>query len=264
VYREAANLTFILEVAQEPTGTYRIHTVHRPDFVWFRVEEDGKPIYEAWATDVDAFLPAGQSAGIWLVVDKNYTVGGAMTAFRVEEERFYRGWGSENDANFIPCFSHVINRPIVGPRSNMVWLIDDLLGTREDLLPDREYMEPSKYIPLLHERGYVGPDFPIGRILHVWRRPAGRAFLGNTGTDIVTLCMKDSEWAVLRRMTMLGNDVTVKDSWKVDPKNGLIVQWDRDFGQDISAGRIRTLKFVYQADGGLGVKLMKGDLSSKP
>ncbi|MBU0718472.1 MAG: hypothetical protein KJ749_09515, partial [Planctomycetes bacterium] len=52
VYREAANLTFILEIAQEPTGAYRIHTVHRPDFVWFRVEEDGKPIYEAWATDV--------------------------------------------------------------------------------------------------------------------------------------------------------------------------------------------------------------------
>ncbi|MBU0717046.1 MAG: hypothetical protein KJ749_02260, partial [Planctomycetes bacterium] len=163
----------------------------------------------------------------------------------------------------IPCFTHAINQPIVGPRSLMVRHIDKLLGTREDLLPDREYMEPSKYIPLLRERGYIGPDFPTDKILHIWRRPAGRAFMGNPGTDLVTLCMKDNEWVVLRRMTMLGNDVTVKDTWRVDPKSGLIVQWDRDFGQDISAGRIRTRKFIYQADGVPGVKLRKGDLPSK-
>ncbi|MGB2987409.1 MAG: hypothetical protein WBE26_16205 [Phycisphaerae bacterium] len=265
IYRNATELAFVADIAQEGMGAYHIHALHRSDFVWFLVEEHGKPLYEASALRVDALVPAGKSVGMWMVVDKNYSTGGSMSVFPVDEESFPDGWRSQNGANYVPCLTDIVNRPLVGPRSNIVYHVDKLLGTRADLLPSRKYMKPSEYLPVLREQGYIDSSFPTDKILHVWRRQAGPAYMGNEGTDVVTLCMKENEWVVLRRMTMRGEDVTVKDTWKVDPKSGLIVQWDRDFGHDpIQVGRIRTAEFVYLTNEAPQVKLIRRESSNEP
>ena len=151
VYLEASHMSFVLDVEQEPTGAHRIHCIHTRDFVWFAVENKGKQIYQASAVRVDATLPPEKSVGTWILIDKNYTLDGAMSVFSLENEEYHAGWHSENDANMIRCFTHTTNRPIVGPRSKLVRVIDHLLGTRADLLPDREYMETSEYVPFLRE-----------------------------------------------------------------------------------------------------------------
>lgn len=259
VYQNASFLRFQMEIAQGPLGKYLIHTVHTPSYVWFRVHKDGSALYEAWAWDVEKplsvpkgvpSLPEGvvlpsTPKNVWIVVDRNYTLGGKTAVFELETEDFYDGWLSPNDENLIACFTHAINQPNVGPRSNIVRLIDKLLGVREDLLPDREYMGPSCAGFLLKD-GYIEPNFPTHRIRHCWRRKAGVARMGNEGTYVVTLAMEGNEWIVLRKMTRTGKDVTVKDTWTIDPESGLITQWDRDFGIDLPGlGRVRTRKFTY-------------------
>jgi len=58
--------------------------------------------------------------------------------------------------------------------------------------------------------------------------------------------MEGNEWVVLRRMTMRDKEITVKDSWTIDPKTGLILPRDRDFGWDAPVDRIRTRAFEYE------------------
>ncbi|MBU0718976.1 MAG: hypothetical protein KJ749_12060 [Planctomycetes bacterium] len=241
VYSDMKSLDFKLDIAQG-LYAYSILAKHTPDSVAFKVYEKDKLIYEA---TVEYKPDADKSGPTWLIHDKNYTVGGRTSSFSVSEESFNDGWLSSNDENIIACFTHLVNCPIVGPRSTLVRLIDKLLGTRADLLPMREYMEKATYVAQLKEQGYIGSDFPTERILHIWRREAGIVSMGNPGTYIVTLCMDGNEWIVLRRMTARDEDVTVKDSWTVDPDTGLIKQWDRDFGHDLGMGRIRTRAFEY-------------------
>lgn len=248
VYRNTSYLHFQLEIAQEPTAHYSIDGLNTAYFLWFRVRDDDTLLYEAWAWNGNRFSPI-MPEGAWLIIDTNHSIGGATSAFAVEEEQFYSGWLSNNTANLIPCFTQIINRPIVGSRSNLVRLIDKLLGTREDLLADREYMGPS-CISFLLNNGYIQPDFPSNRVIHCWRRKTGVARLGNAGTYVVTLLLDDGQWIVLRRLTFKGVEVTVTDSWRLDPQTGLIVEWNRDFGQDVyGTGRLRTRMFTYEEIG---------------
>jgi len=256
VYQQSSRLDFTLRIAQGPLR-YDIKSIHTPSFVWFRVNHDKDAVYEAWVYEDGSKAPEGvpalptspsapSEARVWHIVDSNYLTG-KTSSFEVKNEEFFDGWLSDNADNIQVCLTHAINSPIVGPRSNLVRLIDDLLGVREDLLPHREYVNLSDAIPFLLSNGYVDAEFPTSKILHVWKRKAGPPdYSGNEGTWVVTCCMEGSEWIVLRRMTMHDNDVTVKDSWTIDSETGLIVQWNRDFGWDAPAGRIRSRTFDYQ------------------